>query len=90
MPQVRSITLGPATATRAARWVATAVRVACSSPSRVKYIRAASSPSFAAACARSSTWPSAAVTCSAFAVSRSLACTCRGVPSLAAAVASSA
>ncbi len=63
IPQPRSIT-DPAEAAdrRAARWAATVARVACSSPSGVKYIRAASSPSFAAALRRSVTCASAAAT----------------------------
>ena len=48
-----------------------ASRVACSRPSGVKYIRAASSPNFGAARRRSSTWVSAAATCAGAAVRRS-------------------
>ena len=55
IPQPRSMTLPPgiAAASRAARWSATRVRVACSSASGVKNMRRAASPNFVAAFARS-------------------------------------
>ena len=47
MPQPRSTTVeAPNAVSRAARWEATESRVACSRPSGVKYIDAASSPNF--------------------------------------------
>ena len=65
MPQPTSSTEeGAARAIRAARCSATRIRVACSSPSGVKYIRAARSPNLASARCRSWTWVSAAATCS--------------------------
>ncbi len=66
MLQPRSITLaGCAAASRAARWVATRLRVACSSASGVKYMRAPSSPNFPSALCRSWTCVSAAAARSA-------------------------
>ena len=63
MPQPRSTTVRvEAAVSRAARWAATGRRVACSRPSGVKYIRAASSPNFSSALRRSVTWVRAAAT----------------------------
>ena len=60
MPQPRSTTVEvPNALSRAARWVATESRVACSSPSGVKYIDAARSPNFSTARVRRSAWVSA-------------------------------
>ena len=60
MPQPRSTTVeAPNAVSRAARWEATESRVACSSPSGVKYIDAARSPNFGTARARRSAWVSA-------------------------------
>ena len=57
MPQPRSTTVeAPNAESRAARCDATESRVACSSPSGVKYIDAASSPNFATARSRRSAW----------------------------------
>ena len=58
----RSTTLPPgiAAASRAARWSATRVRVACSSASGVKNISGAASPNFATALRRSCAWVVAA------------------------------
>ncbi len=73
MPQHRSATLRtPSPANRVARWAATEVRVACSTPSGVKNIRYASSaPNFATARCRNRACPSAADTSSAGYVRRS-------------------
>ena len=60
MPHPRSTTDDASNArTRAARCVATDSRVACSSPSGVKYIRAARSPNLVTAARRSAAWESA-------------------------------
>ncbi len=60
MPQPRSTTVeAPNAVSRAARWEATESRVACSSPSGVKYIDAARSPNFSTARVRRSAWVSA-------------------------------
>jgi hypothetical protein len=65
-PQHRSATVrAPSAAIRSARQAATGARVACSTPSAVKYIRSASGPNFAAARCRSRAWPMAAETTSA-------------------------
>ena len=67
IPQPRSTTeaAGSSRAIRAARWSATWVRVACSRPSGVKNIRAASAPNLAVARCRRAAWVSVAATTSA-------------------------